>query len=487
MPLYSAGSNSHGQLAHQNQLDAHRFQPCQFTQNDSGQIIIVKDVHALAFGANHTLALCSYTSTCSNTDKGEVWMVGLWGCGSNQRGQLGPLTRIEKEVMTSFVPIPLSGLLACVSEQERRQYGIQLAPHAQDSKYSIVSIACAWQTSFVHVRPERPDENAALGRTSDFILAFGANDWNERGRPSPKILESSPINIIPFNHNSKSSSLRITSLVSGPRHVLAIVQESSASGTSTSRVLGWGASRHGQVGPVVGASSSSQGGNNFKPPTTLERPCELHFLDSEQEERSIGSSSHRPVDLAVGRDHSIVLFQNRIDPSVRYVALFGSNKQKQIQMRHTPQVGEGSTLVRLDKEVNQVCASWTSSFFLHHDGTVHSFGSNTKGQLGRSDSTCEHTSTFSSYATFPTSTPNVKGVRITFLATGSEHVLAQEGQTGDVWGWGWNEHGNLGLSHTEDVRVPEMVWSAKEKGRVRRIWCGNATSFVLVSQEVLNG
>ena len=52
------------------------------------------------------------------------------------------------------------------------------------------------------------------------------------------------------------------------------------------------------------------------------------------------------------------------------------------------------------------------------------------------------------------------------IACGSEHVLAlvksldqdSATPTSQIWGWGWNEHGNLGLGDTEDVKLPVRIW-----------------------------
>ncbi|SCZ98868.1 BZ3500_MvSof-1268-A1-R1_Chr7-1g09298 [Microbotryum saponariae] len=477
MPLYSAGSNSRGQLSHRDQLDAHSFQPCHFTNPATSSNLIV---HDLALGANHTLALCSYASTCPSEEE-EAARMELWGSGSNQRGQLGPGEngrRDEQELRTSFVRIPLEGLLANVEEEERQRHRIRTQPprDEQDAEYDIISIACAWETSFVHLRRRStPDENVA---SSDLILSFGANDWNERGIPSHTHFESAPVNIISFNE-STSSVCRITQLVSGPRHVLAIVKDSST-GSSQSRVFGWGASRHGQLGR--GGGIGSVGGSTTQLPRTFERPYKVQLSDP-SDDRPIGST-RRPVGLAVGRDHSIILFEDESPQASQSVVLFGSNKQKQLHVSNIPSVGENPTWVYpLDKEVTNICATWTSSFFPFKDGTVQSFGSNTKGQLGRPDPSSSDKEATSFFVKFPT--PNVppQKVDITSLATGSEHILAIDRHTGDVYGWGWNEHGNLGLSRTEDVGLPEVVWSAQDRGEVGKVWCGNATSFVFVAKD----
>ena len=65
----------------------------------------------------------------------------------------------------------------------------------------------------------------------------------------------------------------------------------------------------------------------------------------------------------------------------------------------------------------------------------------------------------------------------------------------EIWAWGWNEHGNLGLGHTEDVQLPLRIsmpdadTSASEvkfKG-IAGVWAGCGTSWIAteVVEEIL--
>jgi E3 ubiquitin-protein ligase HERC1 len=49
------------------------------------------------------------------------------------------------------------------------------------------------------------------------------------------------------------------------------------------------------------------------------------------------------------------------------------------------------------------------------------------------------------------------------IAVGAEHALALT-STGDVWGWGNNGDGQLGLGHTAIVREPQLVTALSGKG-----------------------
>lgn len=58
------------------------------------------------------------------------------------------------------------------------------------------------------------------------------------------------------------------------------------------------------------------------------------------------------------------------------------------------------------------------------------------------------------------------------IAVGAEHALVLT-SGGDVWGWGNNSDGQLGLGHTAIVREPQLVTALSGKGakQVSIAWC----------------
>ena len=66
------------------------------------------------------------------------------------------------------------------------------------------------------------------------------------------------------------------------------------------------------------------------------------------------------------------------------------------------------------------------------------------------------------------------GHTISSIAVGAEHTLALS-DGGDVWGWGNNADGQLGLGHTVSVREPQLIWPLSGKG-VRQISAGRSHS-----------
>ena len=60
------------------------------------------------------------------------------------------------------------------------------------------------------------------------------------------------------------------------------------------------------------------------------------------------------------------------------------------------------------------------------------------------------------------------------IAVGSEHTLALA-SFGDVWGWGVNGDGQLGLGNTAAVKEPQLIWTLSGKG-IKQISAGRSHS-----------
>ena len=63
-------------------------------------------------------------------------------------------------------------------------------------------------------------------------------------------------------------------------------------------------------------------------------------------------------------------------------------------------------------------------------------------------------------------------------------------------GWGWNEHGNMGLKHTEDVMSPTLISIPSistpttidaDPPKIAGIWAGCGTSWVAMETKPDNG
>ncbi|KTW31429.1 hypothetical protein T552_00073 [Pneumocystis carinii B80] len=109
-------------------------------------------------------------------------------------------------------------------------------------------------------------------------------------------------------------------------------------------------------------------------------------------------------------------------------------------------------------QVKAMYASWSGLYFLMQDGKVVSIGCNDYGQQ------C------------PEFLP-----RLSKLAVGSEHCLGL-GIDGKVYGWGWNEHGNI-KEDQDDVREAYQI---KILGKVTFVAAGCGTSWIYVEKAELS-
>ena len=186
------------------------------------------------------------------------------------------------------------------------------------------------------------------------------------------------------------------------------------------------------------------------------------------------------VDVAAGRDHTAVLVEDG-DGACSIIAL-GSNKRGQLGAADRTARESLISAAEMDALGNDgrsraliaVHATWTSTLITARvEGGEHEVW--TCGSLGPADQTA--TTALRRVELPPCSSQPI-------IAAGSEHVLAllrdADGRA-DVHVWGWNEHGNLGLGHLEDVATPTRLVNLS--GRPVAVAAGNATSWVAVASE----
>ena len=482
LSLLSAGSNARGQLAAGDTDDSHRFTPCHFNGASPGSLPEhVVAIQQIACGANHTLALL--------LDEGG--RTELWGCGDGSRGQLGLNYAGEPEVnATVFRPLDL------------RLAEIDIDISSPLEEYSMRLIAAGWETSYVVLScPDR----------SDVLLSFGADDFGNLGvgPPSGRTKKPNPaqqqqqhrVHVVDLRRAldatspSTSTITTVLSLSTGPHHVLAPIRVRELNGSSTTHLVGWGASRHGQLGPVLDPSSG-------RPLPTCPSPI---LIPSAAPFASGASSS--PSSCALGTQHTVYL-----RASGELVGL-GSNRKGQL---------EGLAALA---DVAQVACTWNGTYALLRDGRVLATGSNTHSQLGRGPVSVSVPAARSGSGLGPVVFPfDAKTHKVTRLVCGSEHVLClvdvsasrtnaegdcgerREGREREVWGWGWNEHGNLGIGGTADSNVPVRIWppldanadadtdarghidgddaarAQASRGEVLDVWAGCGTSWILIGR-----
>ena len=303
--------------------------------------------------------------------------------------------------------------------------------------YTCYLIAAAWETSYLVLRsPSRPDVLISMGSNDFAALGVGTNQ------------ATSAPTVVSFDHLTiegrpiAANGFVIESIIAGPRHVILHVRTVL---NNSYMLIGWGSARHGQLGPTGKAN--------------CDRP---HII-------ALDASADPVQTYSVGLQHTVVYHQSG------RITAFGSNTKGQI--RSLDSLG----LVR------QVGCTWNGTYLLMKDdeNILLSTGSNSHGQLGRVSHRAEGEIT-SGPIEF-TSPHDGKTSSLRSFACGSEHVIAAVIPAGsldvEIWGWGWNEHGNLGLDHTNDVLKPVKIWPAEGcelRGQIIEIWAGNGTSWILL-------
>ena len=419
--LYSAGSNARGQLATGDTEDAHTFAPCLFEGSLPGRL--PDDTTAVLDIA------CGANHTLVLLERSGTREV--WGCGDGRRGQLGPSH--DREGSTAFRPLDLS--------------------HVEGLEgYVPRAVAAGWETSYVVL---------SSPAKSDVLISMGADDFGNLGIGGGKGLAAAhSIHRVPLlsafpELPEGEQILNVRSLGAGPHHVVAAVSLTMADGPTTEALVGWGTARHGQLGDAMP--------NKQKGAPIQTSPRAIHMAG---ERLAPGTVSHS----ALGNQHTVFLH------SAAKVSGMGSNRKSQIELLETVE------------DACDVACTWNGTYLLIRSGSrdeIVATGSNNHGQLGRGT---VGTSGALARVDFP---PSMGLRRILKLACGSEHVLclvevdSHETTRREVWGWGWNEHGNLGLRTTEDAHVPVRIWPAEGSiavGRPLSVWGGNGTSWILIER-----
>lgn len=149
------------------------------------------------------------------------------------------------------------------------------------------------------------------------------------------------------------------------------------------------------------------------------------------------------VSVGAGQRHSLVLTASG------EVYSFGHNHYGALALGHDGDCS-GPEHVKFfqNKKVKQIVAAGYHSLFLTDDNRLWSCGYNFTGELGignKENSLIPRPITF-----FENKAPIVS------VAVGSQHTLVLL-EDGEVYSWGYNKFGQLGLANTQDQLLPEPV------------------------------
>lgn len=267
-------------------------------------------------------------------------------------------------------------------------------------------------------------------RNDGKLLSWGNNQFAQLGtedEESKVKFKSNPSIIEPSLYQVKISFVSC-----GLRHTIAISDNGLA--------FSWGENRHGQCGV--------KGVKRIYKPMIIEHLKDVYSIES-----------------SAGTRHSLVLSKEG------HVYSFGCNRFGQCGF--TP--SKNSLLpskIEFDEciFINKVRCGWNHSIVISDEHkSVISFGRNDYGQLGigHFDSVDK-----------PTKVLTLCDIEIEDISVGSEHNIALT-KDGDVYSWGWAEHGQLGHGNEENVCYPKIVEALKElKKQWKGIGCGYGCSFI---------
>ncbi|KAF9011282.1 regulator of chromosome condensation 1/beta-lactamase-inhibitor protein II [Cyathus striatus] len=435
LTLLSSGSNAHGQLGNGAEDDSHIFQPCIFDGYPASAMPpSASNILEIANGANHTLILLECVDGQSYTAS------EVWGSGDGRLGQLGP----------SYQHDTLAGTSTRIFRK------VTLPLELEDlTGFSCKHVCSTWETSFLVFSCE--------GK-SDVLISMGSYDFGALGveGKGKKKAKNKAFHVVKFDHLLVSgsrvdpASLTIHSIAAGQRHVIVLIEELLKDGSRRRFLVGWGAARHGELGNDMM--------ENKKAPTFHSLPT-LVFIDDPRDPI---------VNIALGFHHTV--FRHS---SGRLLGL-GSNRKSQLE--------NISSLQR----VHRVDCTWNGTYSIVEDDEgylqVVATGSNTHGQLGQGTAPKKHSNPHPQSSPVHFS-PSSYLRRLTSISCGSEHCLvsfsvressddSSREPASEVWGWGWNEHGNLGDGSTVDAPIPKKIWAEAEQGKLIGIWGGNGTSWI---------
>ncbi|CBQ72719.1 conserved hypothetical protein [Sporisorium reilianum SRZ2] len=515
--LLVAGSNSGHQLGVGHDQDVRTLQEALCRVDPDSQAVTSfppegYTVVDLSSGANHTLALLSSIQDGAGAAKGRA-AKEVWIAGTATQGQLGPAcASSESKPLAVFTRLDLKALVGdCVDLPSFDLSEVSLEPKR---------VVCGWNCSYIVLALGR--EIDSKSREQEVLLSLGLHRDNAFGELGCVAGPSSGVGVhsVSFSGALIEAGLdahvgfEIVDVAAGLRHAVAALRiEPDAEGHRRTIVVGWGSARQGQVGRIPQAAAK-QAASSKRPGPSAAIVWEPQLIFDWK--TSDASSSRCKV--RAGRDHSVVLVQGEESNEGVGLHCIGSNKQGQLVDASVLRES-GATL----DAIAHVTCNWNSTHLLmpHKEGksAILSSGSNSRGQLG--DGT-----TMPGIAGQPLASADLsmilrqspssrraptdadaitadplpmRATTLLKLVSGSEHslLLVSTAATGtcdahQVWGWGWNEHGNLAQGpHDEADRPrPTLLLDGTRSGTAQPtesyqpldVWAGFGTSFILAER-----
>lgn len=407
--LYALGSNGNGQLGIKHYEDVSKPTVCTFQLDgifyDSIPLHENEEIIKITAGGNHSLLL---------TNQGYVWVAG-----SNADGQQGLHPPTEYLQQDSCL-VPSAEEHKNARNHEDHAHWVRLPwtgdPSLADADHQlhtafVTDIAAGWSASFFVV-DHTVIFSCGLGSKGELGLGEGITEID---RPKKCF------DLHVFEPGLDSSISQIKACVN---HVVML--------SDSNRLYGWGASRKGQLGEILGSDK------------TVSEPREIALQASDQ-------TGKRLNQICVGREFTLICETNR-----EHSRFLGDKNKLQINIQEMAMLAD----------VSSVQAGWTSLAMLSEEGEVRILGGSRHSQF---NSPINVTEAFVS--------------NVSAFAVGSEHYLAIV-RPNTVVAWGWGEHGNCGENVDAKGHVAGQPNILLDSASIVGIAAGCATSFIW-TQEAL--
>ncbi|GLI62584.1 hypothetical protein VaNZ11_005258 [Volvox africanus] len=182
-----------------------------------------------------------------------------------------------------------------------------------------------------------------------------------------------------------------------------------------------------------------------------------HTNDCLSPQRVVALQGEKILSVACGSEHSLAATEKGTVVSWGW-GRYGNLGDGESQDRYLPTRVVGLEGVRM---VLAKCG-WRHSAVVSEDGRVFTFGWSKYGQLGHGDHV-DHTR--------PSQVAALQHTRIVTVAGGWRHTVAAD-SCGNLYAWGWNKFGQLGLGDTEDRLAPVLVGGELAGQQVALLACG---------------
>jgi len=267
----------------------------------------------------------------------------------------------------------------------------------------------------------------AVSRSKEMIWSWGWGDFGRLGH-------GNPMDIFLPKQVSNLCNVKIKMVACGDSHTMVI--------TGSGEVFSFGRNQNGQLG--LGTR-----------------------IDCMLPTKIAAMKGHEAVSIACGAEHTVACTSAGKTFAWGW-GLYGN-------------LGHGDNKDRLHPTevlglsgIKTVACGWRHSCAVTNEGELYTFGWSKYGQLGHGDNEISDK---------PKMVRALEGKRVTSVSGGWRHMLAAD-SSGKVYACGWNQYGQLGLGHSEDVNVLTVV-QALESEFISTICCGWRHSLAISTNDRL--